>query len=109
LRKGKLQIAVFIFLRVLLLRGCASRVALGPVYLYAKVDPIDIELRSFSFYPNHIAILRDQSPFTFLLKNTSEVKHNFTLRASHKNIFVSIDVMPNKSIVVTIEPPDAGN
>ena len=100
---------VLVFLTMLMLLGCAPRVVLGPVYLYPKVEPIEIELRSFSFYPNHIAIFRDQSPFTFLLKNTSEVKHNFTLGASHKNIFVSIDVKPNKSTVVSIEPPDAGN
>jgi len=100
---------VAILSAMLILPGCAPPLALGPVYLYPKVEPIEIELRSFSFYPNHIAIFRDQSPFSFLLKNTSEVKHNFTLRASHKNIFVSIDVMPNKSTVVAIEPPDAGN
>jgi len=100
---------VAILSALLILTSCAKQVALGPVYFYPKVEPIEIELMSFSFYPNHIAILKNQSPFAFHLKNTSKIKHNFTLMDSHKNIFVSIDVMPNKSTTVTIEPPDYSN
>jgi len=94
---------VAILSALLILTSCAKQVALGPVYLYPKVEPIEIELMSFSFYPNHIAILKNQSPFAFHLKNTSKIKHNFTLMDSHKNILVSIDVMQNKSTTVTIE------
>jgi uncharacterized cupredoxin-like copper-binding protein len=100
---------VIIVTALFILSGCANRVVFGPVYFYPKVEPIEIELRSFSFYPNHIAILKDQSPFTFHLNNTSKTKHNFTIIDSDKNILVSIDVMPNKSTTVTIEPPDSGN
>jgi len=108
-RKGKLQIAVFIFLTALILQGCASRVTLGPVYLYPKVGPVDIELKSFSFYPNHIAILKNETPFTFRLKNTSQIKHNFTLMNDHKNILMNIDIIQNESTTVTIESLDSGN
>ncbi len=102
--------ALVVILTVLMiLPSCANRIVFGPVYFYPKVEPIEIELRNFSFYPDHIAILKEQSPFTFRLKNTSEVKHNFTLVDSNKNILISIDVMPNKSTMVTIGPPDSGN
>ena len=100
---------VAILSTVLILPSCAPKAAPGPVYFYPKVEPIEIELRSFSFYPNHIAILKNQTPFTFHLRNTSKTKHNFTLMDSHKNILVSIDIMANKSTVVTIEAPDSGN
>jgi uncharacterized cupredoxin-like copper-binding protein len=109
LKETNIHIVVIILMAMLISSNCAPRVIPGPVYLYPKVEPIDIELRSFSFYPNHIAILRDQSPFTFRLKNTAQVKHNFTLMDDHKNVLISIDVMPNKSTMVTIEPPDTDN
>jgi len=98
-----------VFLTMLMLLGCAPRAALGPVYFYPKVEPIEIELRGFSFYPDHIAILKNSSPFPFRLKNTDKIKHNFTLIDSQKNVLVSIDVMPNNSTTVTIESPRSGN
>jgi hypothetical protein len=85
------------------------RVIPGPVYLYPRVEPIDIELRSFSFYPNHIAIIRDQSSFTFRLKNTAQVIHKFTLVDNQKNILVNVDLMPDESTIVTIEALEPGN
>ncbi len=100
---------VFVFLTMLMLLGCAPRVALGPVYLYPKVEPIGIELRGFSFYPNHIAILKNSSPFIFRLKNTARIKHNFTLVDSHKSILINVNLMPDEFTTVTIEPLDSGN
>src|SRR4030042_2556026 len=100
---------VAILSAMLILPGCAPPLALGPVYLYPKVEPIEIELRSFSFYPNHIAILKDQSPFVFRLKNTAQIKHNFTLIDSKKKILLNADLMPNESTTVTIEPLEPGN
>jgi uncharacterized cupredoxin-like copper-binding protein len=91
-----------------ILQSCAPQAALGPVYVYPKVEPIDIELRSFSFYPNHIAILKNDSPFAFRLKNTSQIDHNFTLMDAHKNILITVDVKPNDSVTVTIESLDSG-
>ena len=98
-----------VFLTMLMLLGCAPRVVLGPVYLYPKVEPIEIELRSFSFHPNHFAILKNSSPFTFRLKNTDEIKHNFTLIGKQKNILINVRLMPNESTIVTIDPLEPGN
>jgi len=81
----------------------------GPVYLYPKVEPIDIELKSFSFQPNHIAILKDHSPFIFRLKNTAQIKHNFTLIGNPKNILINVRLMPNESTIVNINPLESGN
>jgi uncharacterized cupredoxin-like copper-binding protein len=77
--------------------------------LYPKVEPIEIELQSFSFYPNHIAILKDQSPFIFRLKNTAQTKHNFTLIDRKKDILISVDLLANESKTVTIDPLESGN
>ena len=104
-----MRIVVIILMAMLILSNCAPRVIPGPVYLYSKVEPVDIELKSFSFQPNHIAILKDQSPFTFRLKNTAQIKHNFTLIDSQKNILININLMSNESAIVTIEPLEPGN
>ncbi|OGP99313.1 MAG: hypothetical protein A2026_04120 [Deltaproteobacteria bacterium RBG_19FT_COMBO_46_12] len=101
--------AVLILVALLILSNCAPRVIPGPVYLYSKVEPVDIELKSFSFQPNHIAILKDQSPFIFRLKNTAQIKHNFTSIDSQKNILINVDLMPNESTTVTIEHLEPGN
>jgi uncharacterized cupredoxin-like copper-binding protein len=104
-----MHIVVLILTALLILSNCAPRVIPGPVYFYPKVEPIDIELSSFSFYPDHIAILKDQSPFTFHLKNTAQIKHNFTLINSRKNILINTDLMPNEYTTITIVPLEPGN
>jgi uncharacterized cupredoxin-like copper-binding protein len=109
LNKIKMHIVVLSLMALLILSNCAPRVIPGPVYLYPKVEPIDVELKSFSFQPNHIAILRDESPFTFRLKNTAQIRHNFTLIDSKKNILLSVDLMPNESKTVIIKPLEPGN
>ncbi len=109
LNETNLHIVVLILIALLILSNCAPRVIPGPVYFYPKVEPIDIELKNFSFQPNHIAILKDQSPFIFRLKNTAQIKHNFTLMDSPKNTLINVDLMPNESTTVTIEPLEPGN
>jgi len=109
LNEMNLHIVVLILIALSILSNCAPRVIPGPVYLYPKVEPIDIELKSFSFEPNHIAILKDQSPFIFRLKNTAQIKHNFTLIDSPKNTLINVDLMPDESTIVTIEPLGPGN
>jgi len=104
-----MRIAAIILMAMLILSNCAPRVIPGPVYLYPKVEPVDIELKSFSFYPNHIAIFKNKLPFIFRLKNTAQIKHNFTLIDSQKNILINVDLMPNESTTVTIEPLEPGN
>lgn len=108
--KGEhMRVVIIILMAMWVLSNCRPRAIPGPVYLYTKVEPIDIELKSFSFQPNHIAILKDQSPFTFRLKNTAQIKHNFTLIDSQKNILINLDLMPEESKMVTIEPLEPGN
>jgi uncharacterized cupredoxin-like copper-binding protein len=94
---------------LLILFNCAPPVIPGPVYFYPEVEPVEIELKSFSFQPNHIAILRGQSPFLFRLKNTAQIKHNFTLVDGKKNILINVDLMPNESTTVMIESLEPGN
>ncbi len=101
---------VLTILTILILSGCTPKAAFGPVFLYPKVELVELELKSFSFYPNHIAILKNSSsPFTFRLKNTARIKHNFTLIDSQKNVLISMDVMPDRPTTVTIESLDSGN
>jgi len=82
----------------------------GPVYLaYSEVRPIDIELRNFSFNPNHIAVFQNQSPLTFRLTNTADAAHNFTLIDNQENILLSVDLGPKESDTVTIKFLHPGN
>ena len=106
-----MRILVIILMALLILSNCAPRVIPGPVYLYPKVEPVDIELKSFSFQPNHIAILKNQpsSPFTFGLNNSAQIKHNFTLIDKQKKILINVDLMPNESKIATIDPLQPGN
>lgn len=104
-----LCLVVIILTAIFILSGCAPRVIPGPVYLYPKGEPIDIELKSFSFYPTHIAILKGQSPLTFQLKNTSSIKHNFTLIDGQKRILINVDLMPDESRNISVEPLEPGN
>ena len=99
-----MHVVVIVLMAMLILSNCAPRVIPGPVYLYPKVEHVDIELKSFSFYPNHIAIFKDQSPFIFRLKNTAQIKHNFILIDRRKNILINVDLMPDESTIVTHEP-----
>ena len=101
---------LLVVLGVLSLAHCAPRTALGPVYLaYPEIRPIHIELKSYSFHPNHIAVLVNKSPFTLRLTNTADRKHNFTLIDQQKKVVVSKDLMPKESVTITIESLKAGN
>ena len=104
-----MRIVVIILMAMLILSNCGPRIIPCPVYLYPKVEPIESELRSFSFEPNRIAILKNGTPFTFRLKNTAQIKHNFTLIDTQKNILINVDLMPNESTIVTIESLEIGN
>ena len=90
--------------------SCAPRVNLGPAYVaYPENQPIEIELRSFSFSPNHIAILKNRAPFTFRLTNTTNRWHNFTLVDPNKNIVFKKNLGPKESTIFTIETLESGN
>ena len=101
---------LLVILGVLSLANCAPRIALGPVYLaYPEIRPIHIELKSYSFHPNHIAVFINKSPLTLRLTNTADRKHNFTLIDDQKNVIVSIDLKPKESIITTLPTLAPGN
>ena len=104
-----MRFVVIILMAMLIFSNCTPRVIPGPVYLYPKVKIIEIELRSFSFYPHHIASLETQSPFNFRLTNTADIKHNLTLIDNHKKVIVSVDVMPKESATINLESLKSGN
>lgn len=99
-----------ILMATLILTNCGARSALGPVYfIYPEDRPIKIELRSFSFEPNHFVILQNHSPFTLRLTNTADTLHNFTLIDPRKDVILKKDLIPNESITFTVEPLSPGN
>ncbi len=106
----KLSFVVFILATVILL-SCAPRFSLlGPVYLvYPENRFIDIELRSYTFQPNHLVILQNHSSITFRLTDTAKIKHNFTLIDGQKKILADVDLRPMESTTLTIEPLKPGN
>ena len=99
-----------ILMTALILANCTPRSALGPVSLmYPEIRPIEIELRSFSFQPNHIVILQNHAPFTFRLTNNADTQHNFTLLDDHKNVLLTRDLKPKEAISFSIDPFGPGN
>ena len=109
-KEGIRRSIFLIMMTTLIFANCAPPSALGPVYLiYPEIRPIEIELRSFSFEPNHFVILQNHSPFTFRLTNTADTLHNFTLIDLQKNVILRKDLKPKESITFTIEPLSPGN
>jgi hypothetical protein len=107
---GIMRLIFLILMTILVLTTCAPRSALGPAYLiYPEIRSIKIELRSFSFQPNHMLVLQNQAPFTFRLTNTADTPHNFTLLDPRKNVLLKKDLIPNESIAFTIEPLSPGD
>jgi len=104
------SIGFIITLAMMILANCAPRPMLGPVrIIYPEDRPVEIELKSYSFQPNHIAILQSPSPLTFRLTNTANMRHNFTLIDPDKNLLITKDVKPKESVIVTLDPLSPGN
>ncbi len=93
----------------LFLIGCTPRTSRLPVYIFYQGEPVEIEMNNFSFKPNHLAVLKDQSPIILHLKNTEGVLHNFTLMAPDRNIILSQDLKPKELAMANIGFPDPGN
>lgn len=101
---------IVLIMATVILWNCAPRVTLGPVHLiYPEIRPIEIELKSFSFQPNHIALLENRSPYTFRLTNTANTWHNFTLIDPQKKVLLKKDLKSKESIAFDIESLDPGN
>ncbi len=94
------------------LGGCAGPRASGfgaVNIVYPEDRAIDIELKSFSFQPDHIAILEYQSPIVFRLTNTANIIHNFTLIDRHRIIIANVDLGPGESTTIEVRPLSYGN
>lgn len=110
LKEGIMRFIFLIMMTTLILANCAPRSALGPVHLiYPEIRPVEIELRSFSFQPNHIVILENHSSVAFRLINTADTWHNFTLLDRHKSLILTRDLKPKESMSFCIEHLDPGN
>ncbi len=101
-----LRLLFLLFL--LFLAGCAQRAHLGPVNIFHRGETVEIELKNFSFEPNHIVVLNNQSPITLFLRNTDDVQHNFTLMAPDKTSILSKDLEPKESATVSVESLRSG-
>ncbi len=93
----------------LFLIGCAPRTRRVPIYIFYQGEPVEIEMSNFFFKPNHLAVLKNQSPIILHLKNLDGMLHNFTLMAPDRNIILSQDLKPKESAIADIGLPDAGN
>ena len=91
----------FVLWSVMVLASCAPRV--GPAYIYHRAQPVEIELKNFSFSPDHFVVLGNESPITLLLKNESSLPHNFTLMASDRTVVLSKDLDPDTLVTLNIE------
>jgi len=101
---------IVLIMATVILWSCAPRVTLGPAHLiYPEIRPVEIELKSFSFHPNHIALLENRSPYTFRLTNTANTWHNFTLIDPQKKVLLKRDLKPKESNTFTIDCLDPGN
>ncbi len=109
-KEGIMRFIFLIMITALISATCVPRSALGPVHLiYPEIRPVEIELRSFSFQPNHIVILENYSSVAFRLVNNADTWHNFTLLDHHKNLILTRDLKPKESITFTIERFNPGN
>jgi hypothetical protein len=108
-RRQPLKLIIFLLLAGVLLACGAQRVPLGPAHLVHRDQPVEIELTNYSFKPDHLVVLRNQSPVLLLLKNTAGVMHNFTLMAPDRSILLSEDVKPKATNTVDAGPLSSGN
>jgi plastocyanin len=102
-------LAFLLLLIGLFLAGCTPRANLGPTYIFHRGEPIEMELKNFSFTPNHLVVRGNQSFVILLLKNSDDIPHNFTLMSTDRNIILSQDVKPKESSTVTIGFPNPEN
>ncbi len=101
-----LRLLFLLFL--LFLADCAHGVPLGPVNIFHRGETVEMELKSFSFTPNHFVVLGNQSPITLFLRNTDNIPHNFTLMAPDRTSILSKDLQPKESDTVSIESLKSG-
>ena len=108
-RRQPLKLIIFLLLAGMLLACGVHRVPLEPTHVFHRERPIEIELTNYSFKPNHLVVLGNQSPVVLLLRNTNGVVHNFTLMAPDRSILLSEDVKPKATITVDSGFLNSGN
>ena len=104
-----LKLTIFLLLAGMFLACGVHRVPLEPAHLFQRKQPVAIELTDYSFKPNHLVVLGNQSPVLLLLRNTDDVMHNFTLMAPDRSILLSEDVKPKTTITVDTGFLNSGN
>ncbi len=97
----KNSVILFLLLAILW-AGCAARGRLSPAYIFYQGEPVEIEMEDFSFKPNHLSILRNESPIILHLKNRDGISHNFTLMAADRDIISSQDLESKESVTVNL-------
>lgn len=103
------RLTIFLLLTGVFLACGAQKVPLGPAHLFHREQPVEIALANYSFKPNHLVVLGNQSPVFLLLRNTAGVAHNFTLMAPDRGILLSEDVKPKATITVNAGLLNSGN
>ena len=108
-RRQPLKLIISLLLAGMLLACGAQKVPLEPAHIYHREQPVEIELTNYSFEPNHLVVLGNQSPVVLLLRNTAGVMHNFTLMAPDRSILLSQDVKPKATTTVDAGLLNSGN
>ena len=108
-RRRALILIIFLPLAGMILACGVPRIPLEPAHVFHRERPIEIELTNYSFNPNHLVVLGNQSPVLLLLGNTDDVAHNFTLMAPDRSIILSEDVKPKAAITVDSGFLNSGN
>jgi plastocyanin len=104
----KISVTLFLLLAIFS-AGCAPQARLSRAYIFYPGEPVEIEMEGFSFKPNHLAVLKDQSPIILHLKNRDGISHNFTLMAPDRDIILSQDLEPRGSVTVNLGFPNPEN
>ncbi len=99
---GRKISVIFFVLVAIFLASCAPRARRSPAYIFYQGEPVEIEMENFSFKPNHLAVLKNQSPIILQLKNRDDISHNFTLMAPDREIILSQDLEPKESVTVNL-------
>ena len=105
-----MRASVLFLLSVTATVGCAHTHSLGPAYIFfSRSDQPEIELRSYSFSPDHLVILDDHSPVTLRLINIADTGHNFTLLDPEKGVIVSKNLNSEESATISLNSLGKGN
>ena len=105
-----LKLSVFLALAGMFFTSCADRVSLGPAHLISRSNqPATIELRTYSFNPNHVVILHTVSPRILRLTNTADTWHNFTLVDPEDKVILSRNLDPRESIMIRLDSLPSAN